>query len=266
MTLVLTFALTALALTALFWGVSIFIQGYLYSDVADRLPLRALVGGVAIACVVTLWVYANTRASHKDKYGTLFEFSATSTREITEFEAVRVDPRTKDAKPKETTVKYHRLSATKDAPFVDSDGQKPFRLSDSSTITSAILVTDEDGKKARFDAVMDRKDKTLYDRGPNRNDPVQFREQGGPRTMSEDALQLVASPNSGALVVALLLNLGHLLAWFLVFWVVLRYSIGHSLTFTAILGGATMFIAVPLLFNLNAVPPALPAAATAPAK
>ena len=75
--LILTLVLGTFALTALFWGLALFVQGYLYNQPADKLPLRALAAGLGVAIFLTGWTYLNTRATHKDKYGVLHEFVAT---------------------------------------------------------------------------------------------------------------------------------------------------------------------------------------------
>ena len=67
MVLVVTLAVLTLAFTAAFWGLSLFLQGYLYSMPASRLPLRALTAGLAVACFLTMWTYFNTRAESENK-------------------------------------------------------------------------------------------------------------------------------------------------------------------------------------------------------
>jgi len=81
--------------------------------------LRALVAGLAVALFLTMWVYVNTRADSKDKYGTFFEFKPTSAKEITQFEAVRYGVNTKDEK----VVPFSLPAGTKDPTFVDSEGR-----------------------------------------------------------------------------------------------------------------------------------------------
>src|SRR5258706_14388706 len=87
--LALTLVLSAVAFTALFWGIALIAQGYLYGQPADKLPLRALVAGLAVALYMTVWNYANTPASHEDKDGTGFTFTPTATKEVSELEADR---------------------------------------------------------------------------------------------------------------------------------------------------------------------------------
>lgn len=248
MTLVFTLVGLAVALTALLLGVAIVLQGYLYNQPADRLPLRAAVGGLALACFLTFWAYLNTRASHPDKYGTLFEFTPDTTVDVTEFEAVR---RTayKDAagKPKEVTVPYKWQPGARGGQFTDAD-TKSFLRNSADFMTIALMVPDG-GQKVRFDA--DMEGNTYTKRGDN--DPVTFREAGGSRYITDENLHHMYVPSKGALMAALAVNLGHFLVWVVVFWAVVRFNLGHSLALTALFGLTTMFVLMPMLFQANAV-------------
>ena len=92
MTLALTFLILTVSLIALLLAVTIFLQGYLYQQPTEQLPLRAAVAGLAVALFITFWTYVNTRAVGDNKYGTFFDFNATATKDVTEFEAIRRYP------------------------------------------------------------------------------------------------------------------------------------------------------------------------------
>ena len=87
MTLLITLVLITLVLFALFLGGGLVAQGYLYQEPADRLPLRALAGAVLVGLFIMMWVLIDRGAPRK--YDTFFQFSPYTTREFTEFEAVR---------------------------------------------------------------------------------------------------------------------------------------------------------------------------------
>lgn len=248
MTLVLTFALGLMAFTALLWGLSVVLQGWLYSGTVDRLPIRALAGGLALSCFLTSWVYANTRlATHKDKYGTLFEFVASGVTEVGEFKAVR-----QLATKKETTTEFTWTGEKRNGKFVEKgNASKEFKLNTSDYLTVALLIPDAGGQEVRFDAELEGG--RYKAKADDSNAERWFREKGGSRYLDGKAPRILMVPSFTALVVALAINFAHFAIWVLVFWLGLRYQVGHSLMLTIIFGLVTMLVVVPLLFNLNAV-------------
>ena len=87
--LVVTFATLTVALFALFWGGSRFLQAYVYNEPANKLAIRGLIAGLLVGGFLTFWVFVNTRAESKDRYGTFFEFNPTSSHPFDSFEAIR---------------------------------------------------------------------------------------------------------------------------------------------------------------------------------
>ncbi len=245
MVLVVTLAVLALALTGVFWGLSLFLQGYLYSGPATRLPLRALTAGLAVSCFLTLWTFVNTRAESENKYGTFFEFNPTGAKEIKEFDAVRFGVASKEEK----TVSFKLQPGTKAHKFVDTEGQE-FKLADAGGgyITVALMVPGPDGKKSRFDAVMEGK---VYS-----TENKLFQEKGGSRYLEGDPPKQVFAPNTGALILAMGLNILMFVVWFLACWPILQYLPGHALGIALVFGLLTMVILMPLLFKLNKPKPA----------
>lgn len=251
MLLVVTLLVGTVGLAALFWGLTQWLQTVLYSSVAERLPLRALAAGLAVTLFITGWTYLNTRAAHKDKYGTLFEFNPTATQDVAEFEAVRRFPNVKDAggKLKETTVPFQWAPSAggSSLKFVDPATGQEFRRSNSDYMTAALLVP-ENGAKVRYAVEEERGAFKL-----NGNKAAVFREEGGSRTITDDNLHQVNVPSPGAFAAAVLLNVGLFAVWFVACWLGLRFTIAHALLLTALFGGVSLFILMPLLFNLNAV-------------
>jgi hypothetical protein len=257
-TLVITFAALAVALTALFWGLGAVLQGYLYSQPADRLPLRAAVAGLLVALTLTGWTYVNTRASHRDRYGVLIGFdrmmSPTAEKPVAEFDAVRrlgrSDGRsvrwlTDDkGNPREQVTAYKWTGEENRGKFVDA-AQKEFQLSSSEGVTVALEVP-EDGKKVRFEA--DLKDGQY---APGAGGERVFKEVGGGRFIDGSAPRKMQIPSPGAMTAGLLINLGQLAAWLVAFWVVLRFGFGHALGLAAVFGVTTAVVLMPLLFNAN---------------
>src|SRR5438477_8775947 len=143
--LLITFIALAFTFAVLLYAVSFLLQGYFYSQPASGLPWRALLGGAAAAGFLTCWVYANTRADSKDKYGTLFEFNSTASKPFDEFVAIRRHSG-KDAR--ESTAKYVKVNGA----FIErNDPSRVFKLTTSDYLVVAIEVPDGEAK-ARFEA------------------------------------------------------------------------------------------------------------------
>lgn len=257
MSLVLTFLACLVGLTAVFLGLSLTLQRLFYSQAADKLPLRAIVAALILAIFLTGWTFLNTRASHKDKYGTFLEFNSTAQAPLTDFQAVRrLRFKDKDSGQfKEESVPFVLSADGKQ--FVEKDGLKPFRRNTSDYVTTALLVT-RDGKSSKFVAPI--AEFTSADQKKT-GDPVLFKEETGTATVSDQNLHVVEIFSYAGLVAVLGLNALHFALWLVAFWPVLRFRVGLGLLLTAIFGGVTMLVLMPLLFNSNAVKPA---AMTAP--
>lgn len=253
-TLLLTFAALTFALIVTLWGLGMFLQGYVYSEPAGRMPLRAAVGGLILGGFLTLWVYANTRAAGKDRYGTLFEFNPVATKEFNEFDAIRqYRPAGGQKEGMEKTAHFKRSGGGKTAPFVEDGSGKAFTLTTADYLTTALEVKEGDAAGTRFDAELD--DKGKYKPGKVfRARNREFIEFGQTNTPSA-----IYAPSRGAYAGAVLLNVMNFVVWFAVFWPVLRFSAGHAFGLAALCGGATMLILMPLLFEKNQVPHREPA-------
>ena len=264
MVLALTFVLLVSALALVFWGTTRFLQSYLYSEPADKLPVRALAAGLVVGGFVLLWTFVNTRADSENKYGTFFDFNPVGAKEVTAFEAVRRYPRRTEGA--EETVAFKRKEGTKPAVFADESGAK-FELTNTSRgyLTVALILDDGDGRKPRFNANLDpARANTYATAGGAANH--QFDEDRGSRHLDGAFPSTVYAPSRGAVIAALGLNALMFVAWFAAFWPVLRYGSGHALGLAGACGVVTMLVLMPLLFKLNKVKPAvvLPPAATAP--
>lgn len=238
--LLLAWPALALGIAAFLYGVSLFAQRVLYEQVADRLPLRALVAGLVVGSVLAGWTALNRQAEFAGKYGTLFEFSASSTRELERFEAVR-RTRFKDAdgKPREEVVPFRRSGQL----MVDPEGRE-FRVGSSDYMTVALLVPAKTGDgTVRYVAAEENGAFVRSDRH------VTYREENGRATVSDENIGLMNVPSFSGLLGAMALNLLHFLAWFLAFWPILRYTLGPAIGFTLVIGAASMFVLVPVLFQ-----------------
>jgi len=259
-TLLIVLVLVTLVLFALFLGGSLIAQGYLYQAPAERLPLRALAGAVLVGSFITLWVAIDARAPQK--YDTFFEFAPYKTQPVTEFEAIRWESsdgtRFKaDAagNPMETSVKFKRGVGGKNKTFYAEGTDMPFVLNTSAYMTAALKVKpDEGGDVIRFNAKL-AADKRTYPKGANgQRAVVQFVEDKGSRYIQDDQVGVMFVPSNSTVFLAILINALHFVAWFAAFWLILHFTPGHALAFTALFGLVTMLLVMPLLFKPNRVP------------
>lgn len=252
MSLALTLIVVSVATAVVLWGLSLFLQGYLYNEPADRLILRAAVGGLAVGCYLTLWTFVNTRADRPNKYGALHEFSPEARTEIDTFEAVH-KYRKADGSSREETVKYTRRPGERRSRFVRAGDVRPFQLNSADYITSALIVSENQPSPVRFEAVL-KPDGWTYD-----GEKKTFREQGGKRFVEGDDPGVLIAPSGGAQFVAIALNALVLAVLFVVFWPVLRFGAGHAVGLAVLFGLPIVLILMPMLFNLNK-PPVVPPA------
>ena len=249
MTLLLILLLVTFVLFVLFWGGGTIAQGYLYQNTAERMPLRAAAAALLVGLFLILWVWIDKR--NPGRYDTFFEFAPYSTKELTEFTAVRwpatagkinVDAR---GKPIETTAKFKRQPGAKGATFVEEGTGQPFQLNGTTMMTAALVLKTEDAPEpVRFDAEL-KKGAT-----PEYTSERKFTDPAG-RYVKAEQLGVLYVPSTGVVVVALLLNFLLFAVWFAAFWPVMRYGWGHSLGFAAVFGLVTMLLVMPMLFKFN---------------
>jgi hypothetical protein len=253
--MILLFALVTIALFALFWGGSLVAQGYFYQNPADRLPLRAAIAALLVGLFITYWVSLDRK--FPGKYDTFFAFSGESTREYSEFDAVRwqFDPASKGVRkdaqgnPVESIAKFKRVPGGKTPTFVEEGTSKKFATHDTDMMTAAVVVKDDDGTPARFQAVLKKDDRTGAMNYVTDQNERRFVEENGSRYIMHARPGVMHVPSSGVVATALLLNFLLFVVWFVAFWPVLRFSWGHALGFATVFGFVTMLIGLPLLFS-----------------
>ena len=266
--MILMFVLLTLALFGIFWGGSLVAQGYFYQNPADRLAIRAAVAALVVGGFLAYWVDLDRR--HPGKYDTFFAFSGESTRDIDEFEAIRwpIDPATRSLKKDpsgklvETTTKFKRLPGGKTPSFIEEPGGKKFAVNDTDGMTAAIVVRDEAGNPVKLAAQVntDRNGAVNYISDQNER---KFVEENGSRYVMHARPGVMHVPSGGVVAIALLLNFLLFAVWFVAFWPILKFNVGHSLGFTAVLGLLMMLLVLPLLFKPNREPTRTASAALA---
>jgi hypothetical protein len=255
-TLALTFLALLVVLTALFWLMASVVQPFLYTEVAPALGWRSLAAGVLMAGFLSFWAHLNANASHRDKYGTFFDFTPTAIEEVTQFDAIRRYPGRRDATTPATeeTVSYVRANGTGGrVEFVEAKNPTVrYAVSSTNYMTVAILIPQAVGEPLRLEAELDPTGRSY--RTPDRI----FRQVRGSRTLEGEYPGVIRNPDRMALILAFGINVAHYLLWFVAFAFLLRYDAGSSLGFAAGFGMLTMLAIMPLLFQRNAPISGLP--------
>jgi hypothetical protein len=258
--LVLTLVGVSAAAFAVFWGISLFLQRYLYNEPADKLPLRAAVAGLLLGCFVTFWVYVNTRADGENKYGVIHQFSPNDvSAPLAKFQAERKKLDLNQKPVGDETVTFERQQTDKGMRYLPTFPKpageaKPFAVTAPGYYTAALLV-EKDGQPLRYEAAMNGNQYT----GPK----YTFTEPGGrtielSRGLDADPAEplTVVSPSGGAVFLAIVLNVLHLVVWFACFWPLLKFNVGHAVALAFPFFAGMTILVMPLLFEQNKVPKA----------
>lgn len=233
--LLIIFAGLTVVLTVLLWIASVILQGYLYNDLAPRLPLRALGGAAALSLFLTGWC-AIYRAD-PGRFDTLTNFKTEALDgAYDEFQSVR-----KVGGEERPPVRYVRRGDT----FEAADTRKPWARSDADGMVVALLVK-EKGKDepTRFNVNL-RPDGTFPPA-----DQTRFEAERGKRYMDQVALGKVYRVRSWVYVGNFFANFLHLALWVAVLWVGMRFALGHAVGLGLALWLITMLAVQPALFGV----------------
>jgi hypothetical protein len=223
-------------LAAALWLSAVILQGWLYNDLANRLPLRALGGGAVLALFLTGWcaIYK----ADPGRFDTLFNFKTEALDStVTEFQSVR-----KVGKEEKKPVKYARGGAGSE--FASAETGKVWKRSDADGMVVAILIPPKDGKgePTRFNAQL-QPDGTFPAGG------VRFQEEKGPRYTDEASLGQVYRVRSFAVIGNLFANFLHAALWAVVLWLGMRFAFGHAVGIGLAFWAVTMIALQPALFK-----------------
>jgi len=238
--LVLLFFVLAFAITLFLWGGSMVLQGWLYQDPADRMPLRATAGGSLMALFLTLWCLIDARSG--GKYDTLFEFSPIEITNVDSFDSIL-----KTNQPNETIVPYHKKIGTRgsSSDFIDAKGAL-WAKNTADSMVVAILVRDKDkAEPVRFNANLDPQGNF-----PRDKTELRFTDAAG-RYMMVDSLGRIYRKKTGVLLANLLLNGLHFILWWAVLWFGLRYNLWHAFCLAFAIWLFTMVGIQPMLFTFT---------------
>jgi hypothetical protein len=238
--LVTILLLLTLGCVVILWLGAVFLQGWLYNDLASKLPLRAVVGGVIMALFLTGWcaIYKNDPG----RFDTLINFS----REKLDGTYEEIHSVRKIGEKEQKPVKFVRKPGGRGASdeFKSIENGKPWKRSDAEGMVIAVLVKENDkAEPTRFDAKLE----------PNGKFPtvgLRYVQANENRYMEEVALGQIYRVRSGAVIGNLFANALHLGLWILVLTFVLRFTPGHAVGIGLVLWGVMMIIVQPVLFGL----------------
>jgi hypothetical protein len=232
------FIILLAALTAMFgaalWLLSVLLQGWLYNDLAKKLPLRALVGGLVLALFHTGWcaIYK----ADPGRFDTLYSFKTEAYEgQYDEFQSVR-----RVGKTEQKPVKFVRKAETTD--FESADTHKHWSRSDADGMVVAVLIVEKGNKEpTRFDANLSPDGKF--------QENSRYEADGGRRYMDNNQMGKVYRKRSMAIMGNLFANFLHLALWIAVLWPIMRFTLGHAIGFGLLLWGIAMILQ-PALFEL----------------
>lgn len=232
--LLIIFGVLIGACALVFWVASLLLQSWLYNDVPRLLPVRALVAGLLLALFHTAW--CSIYKADPGRFDTLTNFkSEVEDQKVLDFQSIR-----RVGKDEKKPVRYQKAGSN----FVSSDGQKPWRRSDADGMVVAILVPakEKDGAAVRFNAKLE----------PDGTFPatsIRFEEEKGRRYMDEASMGVVYRKRSMSVVGNLFANFIHAVLWVVLFWLAMRFAVGHAMAIGLGAWAFTMIVVQPALFS-----------------
>src|SRR5262249_13966928 len=155
-------------------------------------------------------------------FDTLFAFSTYDTKDLDKFWSVRQNERGVEEIP----YKRSRTSAGHTV-YVDAAGN-PWKRSASGMMIAVEI--EENGQRVRFNAPLTPDGKNFrFEQTRGIEQPMRYAEVGGGRYMDERSVGVVVQPRTGQLLGNLVLNFLHLVVWFVVLWLLLRFQWPHAL-------------------------------------
>jgi hypothetical protein len=243
----LIFLVILVSLAILLAAGTLFIQGYLYSEPVGDIFWRAPAAAAALTLFFWLWCFINYRAalpSAKElPYETIFTSAATeeSTKDpVAELWTERAG----------TRAHYRRYTIPVTPVRYEYHDANDKRLTMFQNI-DAVVVKEGDAKsptEVRFN--WSEEDKKLV-------------EEGGARYMTVENFGRIYTPRPGRSRMMLVINAVHLLVWFLVVWLLLRFQWSHALGLAILFWLVMTMLIMPQILSRVPRRPAEPTAPTA---
>ena len=248
MSFVILFAILAFVFILLLLGGSVLVQSWIYNVPANRIVLRSVATGAAMAAFFTVWTFMDAKSP--GKYDSIFEAADLKIKEYDKVVSVR------KTKGKEEELPYKKQRGTRPQYVDEKTGTKEWSRSDADGMVVAIIVKeDEKDPPTRFDIRLDRDGKLPSE--------TIFYEKGGNRYIDAPMLGKIVTPRSGSFMLRMLISVFHFALWIVALWFGLQYLFGHSLGFGFGFWVVMTFGVLPMLFNQMRP---LPIPTTPPAK
>jgi len=232
------FLLLAFVFILFLWGGSLLLQGWLYQNPAELLPIRAAISGSVLAAFLTAWCWIDAR--NPGKYDTLLEFSPVEVTEYDSFESVM-----KKANGEEKTMLFKKRLGTHGltGDFVDDKGNNWLKNTSDSMATVILIREKDKNEPTPFKANLDAKGNFPADLTQ-----LTYTDASG-RWMTADALGKVHRRKTGVLWANILLNALHFLLWWLALSLGMRFGIWEALGLAFVIWLFLMLLAQPVLFK-----------------
>jgi hypothetical protein len=230
--LLFVFVVVFLASSVVLWGGTFVLQAYIYSNPTPALFWRAPLAAAVVTAFLGFWTILDYR--QPGSFNTLFEFRAHDDQSYDKFVSVK-------SNKEEIPYTIHKIGQGR-FEYRDPQG-KAWARSGTDGLVEAIVVEEKDGHKTRF--VAETKDGKFT---AKQGEPVRYREEGGKRVMTDLYVGQIGVTRWGLVIGNLLLNFGHLIAWFLVLWLLLRFQWPHAFGLALALWAMFMFV-LPALFT-----------------
>lgn len=237
--LLVIFGLLLFGFFVILWLGSVFLQGWIYNDIASKMPIRALIASAIMSGFLTLW--CSIYQADPGRFDTLLNFSREKIEGVyNEFESIR-KVGNEERKPEKFVRPGGSRGAT--AEFRTTDGQRPWTRSNADGMVIALLVKEKDQTEpTRFEAQLEKDGKFPVT-------GLRYVQPKSSRYMDEASLGTIYRVRSMSLMGNLFANFVHLVLWTLVICFVLRFEIGNSIAIGLAIWAITMIAVQPALFS-----------------
>lgn len=225
--LLIIFLICAASLTVLFWVTTLFFQGYYYTEPTKDIHWQAPAAAGVLAAFFTVWsflVLNSPEATNLDvPYDTIFRFSPQVDMQKEPFREIWVH-----RKGSKEPVAYKRFGEPGPA------GRTRYIYKETNVGGRKYTATGVEAIEVPVD-----KGKLRFNVGPPSagSNYREFVAVSGGWTMTEYEEGPDGTPRAfrwGRFLATILLNVAHLALWFVCFWLLLRYQLGHALGFAVV--------------------------------
>jgi hypothetical protein len=220
--------LLGVALAVFLLAGTVWFQTYIYSEPVAGVYWRAPAAAAVLTLFYVWWCYLNYQTP--GKYPGQFQFESGEDRQLDKLWAFR------DGREMLYTIRKNPRGMPE---YIDPESGRPWQQH-----PDAIIIEESPGERARFEAERDKDGKFKTATGRS----LRYLDEKG-RSMTEDRLGLLTIPKRGRLILNILINLAHLLLWFLTLWLLLRFQWSHALGLAIVFWLLMTFTVLPMLLQ-----------------